>query len=516
MRYLRVILTLVALMSLVGCYALRNSAARAHTVSPLSFGLAKAKTGEERYDVLYRTHCYAKERGLQVSYDGIGEIRLSVPKGAKSIPLTDYTDFKGTTFILQNYSQKMYVFELVQQQPTKIQVAASDIDRGDFRKYAPLSKGRKVLVVKDKNPWVAERKGYGQPMIRNDILYVEKGKALNSVVFGYNNSASAPSCEYFECKEGHRVIKNAKFYRDASSTAVPYCIKVNYANDLLIENVEVHTEPNDLSADHALHVLNSVNVVFKDVLIDKTFSQLKQSGYGIALHNLWNCEFENLTGYGNWGVFGSNNLSNIRFKDCSINRFDIHCYGKDIYFHSCKFFDLYNQFSSMAGIVYFEDCEFTNFTPVLIESSYNAFTAFTVEMVNCTFNTTASKNYMIEAGRFDEEHNTRPELLRRYWPRLKVGNLTVNCPQDVKSFYFYRGRVPNENGVFIDNIDDVAVDGLTINNEKGQSVNLYMSKYKVKTRRRGTVSVEGLRFAGETKATGAASKKIIENITITK
>lgn len=127
MRYFREILTFAALMSLVGCYALRNSAAKAHTVSPLSFGLAKAKTGEERYDVLYRTHCYAKERGLQVSYDGIGEIRLSVPKGAKSIPLTEYTDFKGTTFILQNYAQKMYVFELVQQQPTKIQVAASTV-----------------------------------------------------------------------------------------------------------------------------------------------------------------------------------------------------------------------------------------------------------------------------------------------------------------------------------------------------------------------------------------------------
>lgn len=127
MRCLQVILTLAAMVSLGGCYALRNAGAGTHSVSPLSFGLANAKTGEERYDVLYRTHCYAKERGLQVSYDGIGEIRLSVPKGAKSIPLTEYTDFKGTTFILQNYAQKMYVFELVQQQPTKIQVAASTV-----------------------------------------------------------------------------------------------------------------------------------------------------------------------------------------------------------------------------------------------------------------------------------------------------------------------------------------------------------------------------------------------------
>lgn len=513
MHYLRLILLCIfAMFQTAGCAIVRGNFTGA--VSPFDYGLRSAKTGEQRYDVLYRTHCAAIERGVNVDYSGVGEVELSIPKNAKPVPLTDYTDFKGTRFVLHNFTKTAFVFEL-SQPISKVNVSARDVDRGNFSAYPELRNGKKVLMMDDKNPWVVERKGYGQAMIRNDILLVENGKAKNTVVYGYDNLASKVECHYFNYKSGQRVIKNVVFMRDSTSTFIPNCIKVKYVNDLLIENIKVHTQPNALYSDHAIHVLHGVNIKFKDVLIDKTFSQTKQHGYGIALHNLWNCEFENLIGYGNWGVFGSNNLSNIRFKDCSINRFDIHSYGKDIYFRSCKFFDLYNQFSSMAGIVYFEDCEFTNFTPVLIESSYNAFTTFTVEMVNCTFNTTASKNYMIEAGRFDEERNTRPELLRRYWPRLKVSNLTVNCPQDVKSFYFYRGRVPNENGVFIDDIDDVAVDGLTINNEKGQNVNLYMSKYKVKTRRRGAVAMEGLRFAGETKATGGTSKRIIDNITRT-
>ena len=485
-------------------------------ISPLDFGLREAQDGISRYNALYSAHVEAGAHGLEVSYEGIDTLEITLPPDFQSIPLPPRTDFGGLVLHVTNNERHGALFAM--HNPTQtVDISKQTVDCGDYKSHPELASGDKLLILNDQNPWT-ERIGYGYKVYRQDLIWIHDGQGMNTPIAPWNSETTLISASFATVDTCMKVFRGLTLLRTAESQFKTYCLQASAQYNLLIEDVHVTTPRSRMIADGVFGIANSAKVAFRNVTVNGTYSgygRTRNYGYAFSLNNLWGTTFEQVVADGNWGVFGTNNLSDTKLTDCDINRFDIHCYGKDIYFRSCKFFDLYNQFSSMAGIVYFEDCEFTNFTPVLIESSYNAFTAFTVEMVNCTFNTTASKNYMIEAGRFDEERNTRPELLRRYWPRLKVSNLTVNCPQDVKSFYFYRGRVPNENGVFIDNIDDVAVDGLTINNEKGQSVNLYMSKYKVKTRRRGAVTMEDLRFAGETKATGGATKSIIDNITRT-
>lgn len=52
------------------------SSGRKQDLSPLNFGLAKARNGVERYNVLYETHKAAIAAGVNVDYTGIKKLVL--------------------------------------------------------------------------------------------------------------------------------------------------------------------------------------------------------------------------------------------------------------------------------------------------------------------------------------------------------------------------------------------------------------------------------------------------------
>ena len=64
-------------------------------LSPLDFGLKEAQTNIERYEVLLLTHTKAAKLRKAVSYKGIKQINIEIPKDGRSIPLSYKTDFAG-------------------------------------------------------------------------------------------------------------------------------------------------------------------------------------------------------------------------------------------------------------------------------------------------------------------------------------------------------------------------------------------------------------------------------------
>jgi hypothetical protein len=89
-------------------------------------------------------------------------------------------------------------------------------------------------------------------------------------------------------------------------------------------------------------------------------------------------------------------INTALIEDSKINRFDIHCYGRDIAFKNVEFFDLYNQYSSVFGTISHDHCTFTNFVPVLNGGSYNAFVGHDIVFNDCVFNATEKKNCFIK------------------------------------------------------------------------------------------------------------------------
>ncbi len=447
---------IMALLSLA-----HMSAQTRTTLNPKDYGLDQARNGQERYYALLRCHEDAVKRGADVSYEGVGNIFLEIPEGAGSIPLTSYTDFAGTVMTVKNTGKNLTLFVL--KSPIhEINVTKSMFGTGDFSSISELRSGRKVLVIQDKTPWVENRKGYSYGATRKDILVLENGKARNKTVMPYTNDISAPMVSWFEAAPEPRVFKNLDFRRTDDCTAITRVCLFENQYDVLIEGVSVTTNPGKLYGDSAISVVNSANISLNDIKINGTYSQIRDYGYGISLNNVYDITIRRMFARANWGVFGTNNVQLATLRDCDINRFDIHCYGRDVRSYNCKYSKVYNQFSSVYGAVEFYNCEFTEFRPVLMESSYNAYTPFDIRFEDCTFNMDPGHFFMLTLLGLEEAHNSRPELDRKCLSNIDILRCTVNLAEGMTKWNITNtGKVAYKET--LDYIDHLRINGLTIN-----------------------------------------------------
>ena len=431
------------------------------TLNPKDYGLDQARTGEERYYALLRCHQDAVKKGADVPYAGVGEIFLEIPEGAVSIPLTAKTDFAGTVMTVRNTRKNLTMF--VMESPVhEVAVTKYMFASGDFKSVPQLRSGRKILIIEDKTPWVENRKGYSYGAIRKDILVLENGKARNSTVMPYTNKISQPSVTYFEASTEPRIFKNLDFRRTDDCTAKTFVCSFRNQYDVTIEKVSVTTNPGKLFGDSAISVSNSADVDLNDITINGTCSQIRDYGYGISLNNVYDVNVLRMFARANWGVFGTNNVQLATLRDCDINRFDIHCYGRDVRSYNCKYSKVYNQFSSVYGAVEFHNCEFTEFRPVLMESSYNAYTPFDIRFEGCTFNMDPGHFFMLTLLGLEEAHNSRPELDRKSLPNIDILGCTVNLPEGMTKWNIINtGKVAYKET--LDYMDHLKINGLTVN-----------------------------------------------------
>lgn len=429
-------------LSLVLSLCLEMAVAAPKALNPIQFGLLDAKSAIERYEVLYKTHCEAQKRNAAVSYKGIGRIDIEIPSGARSIPLTDRTDFAGTSIYVTNHSSNLYLFEMTDKiEP--IVVSKEQVDSRDFTGNPTFAKGHFLLVLEDETPWVRQRIGYSYGAIRRDLLLIKDGKAINNVVSPYNNEWSRVKAKYRLLPCEKKRISNLKFFRKSGSTKMTFLVTLSNQNDVTLTNIEIHTPNDSLKNDAIISISNSTNIRFNHVTIDGTYSRIDWSGYGILMDNVWNSSFYRLYGHGNWGIFGTNNVNKAMLTRCDINRFDIHCYGRDIYFDHCIIRDVYNQFSSVFGEIVFKKCEFINCYPMAFGASYNAYTKFNLTVKDCIIKDIDSKNNFIQMNGYNNpDVNDRPELAQKKWPDIYINGLTIYT--NGKMFYRLSNHSTND------------------------------------------------------------------------
>lgn len=444
----------------------------------MQYGLRDAKTGEDRYQVLLRTHKEAQRLGLGVSYAGIKKIDLTIPEKAKSIPLTQNTDFAGVTITVENKQKSMFLF-VMGNKLNPVKVEGIEIDNHDFSRNPILKSGNELLVISDKTLWVEERIGYGKGTERKDIMLVRNGKGSNEPVQSYCTAASDPDCYYCNVDVSEKnVFKNVTFNRTNTSTEKTYLVNIENQYNVEISNVTINTpEGSGLTGDRVIYLVNCAKVVIRDITVNGTYSLPRQAGYGVSIYNIYDLYVENMYARANWGVFGNHNVNKVYLKNCDINRFDNHCYGKDVRFDNCNFVDLYNQFSGMYGDIWFNKCTFTNCHPVLIEGSYNAFTPFDLYFQDCTFNFDKKHLGVVYFSSFSNEPNSRPELREKCLPNVTMMGCHVNMADNLKRWYVFNiKKVKGYKGQF-SYISKVRIDGLTTS-DMHLEVEVYSNKVK--------------------------------------
>lgn len=398
------------------------------------------ETGEERYNVLLKVHKDAIEKGFSVDYNGIDTINITIPNGAESIPLSAENDFAGVVFNVTNNGNDIFLFSFINK-ANAIDVSASSIDRGRFTEYPQLAHGNKLLAIEDKTPWVKNRMGYKYGHVRKDILLLKNGKAKNIPIMPYDNKDSSPSCVYYNLNESDKIsISNLTLTRTAVSISETYLCNIIGINNVSLQNITINTPKSDKVNDVAILINDCTNINFENVTINDTYSREDYSGYGIVLGNVWHFKANHLKCSANWGVFGNNNINTAIVENSDINRFDVHCYGRNIVFKNCIFRNLYNQFSSVYGKIEFSDCDFMDFTPVLFEPSYNAYVKLDLKFKNCRIYSSREHNYLIYAvGLTGDCTGERKELRRQEYPNLYINGLSVIGEYPYYFYLFERG-----------------------------------------------------------------------------
>ncbi len=407
-------------------------------VSPFDFGLREATGGMGRYFALYNAHVAALQQGVEVDYSGVDTLELELPPSWKSIPLGPKTDFRGLVLYVTNHAHHGALFNLSQAaQPLKLDKEA--VDLGRFEHVPALAQGRHLLILNDQNPWT-ERRGYGYKQYRADIMVVEDGRSLNAPVAPWNTDSTRLKASYCDIDTAQKVFRNITMHRTPGCSFRTTLVSVSGLYNVLIENAHVTTPRSKMIADGIFSISNSARVTLRDVTVDGTYSgygSTRNYGYAFSLNNLWDTRFERVTAHGNWGVFGSNNLSNTHLVDCDLDRFDIHCYGRDAWLKGCTLRQRQTQFSSMYGTVKFDSCRFVDCIPVRIRSSYNAYTPFDIVMNDCTFELTPRYHALVNVMLLDTADNPRPELKEKCWPNLTVNRMTVVVPWTVGSLNLF-------------------------------------------------------------------------------
>ena len=443
-------------------------------ISPFDFGLREAESDTARYWALYHAHTEALARGLEVSYEGIDALEIELPADFKSIPLGVHTDFGGLVLYVTNHARHGALFTMPNRQK-ELSLTKHRVGTGDFRMMPELATGDKLLVLNDKNPWT-ERIGYGYRVFRQDLIWVHDGKGMNTPIAPWNTDSTRLNATYYDVDTSMKVFRGLTLHRREASTFRTCCLYLDGQFNVLVEDVHVTTPKSRMIADGVFSVSNSARITFRNVTVDGTYSgygRWRDYGYAFALNNLWNTTFERVTADGNWGVFGTNNLSNTVLTDCDINRFDIHCYGRDALLKRCTLRQRQTQFSSMFGTVTFDSCRFADCIPVRIRSSYNAYTPFDIVMSNCTFELTMRHHSLVNVMLLDTAENSRPELSRKCWPNLTVTDMTVIIPGTVRTMNLYEPTgILSELKKPVEYISKVSVNGLRMLRPNGKPASI--------------------------------------------
>ena len=426
-------------------------------VSPLDYGLAEAATGEERFDILYRTHLQALSEGREVDYTGLGTVSLTIPASAATIPLGPNTDFKGTRFQVLNNAKDVYLFSM-RNGRSAVSVSGKQIDAADYSAVPELAKGVHIVAIEDQNAWVDNRTGYDYGATRREVVLVKDGVGSNGPVSPYDNSASNPSVWYCQTDESEKTFCNIILDRDPSCTKKTYLAYFDMQNNVHLSNIEINTPKSDLYGDSSIAFRYCTNVLLEDGIFEGNYSASNKYGYSISCNGTWNTIFRRLKSNCPWAVFGNNNTHKSLIENCDIERYDTHCYGRDITMRDCILNGKGLPVSSVFGDILLESCNFKDCYLYSMRSDYNSYVDFNIIVRDCeiTPRTTCS---IISMGKLDNVINTRPELSKKRWPNIDIDGLTVNIKADTDRLTLF--YVPkNTYGEDLGHMSDVSIKGL--------------------------------------------------------
>lgn len=420
----------------------------AKPISLVELGILDAPDDTARYAILCSAYASALRENTTVSYEGLDTLRLAIPSRDNiSIPIGPHHDFSHVVLLVSNNSRGGSLFSYTRQPDLQLSADTTDtlalkklnraIDSGDFTSFPTLAHGSWVIEITDSTPWVSQRVGHAYGHYRKELFLIQDGRSLDRPAMPFSGTVSSPNLRCYSASDTDFTFSNVTLLRDSASTSRTYLLSAENIAHAHLSNITVVTPSSTLVDDCAIRIYNCHDLLLDSVTILGSYSRGDHSGYGLLLDNIHFAHIRHLYARTPWGVFGTNNMHTTLIEHSDFDRYDIHCYGLDVTLRHCHQQDSYNQFSSLHGTLLYDSCTLSNFTPVLIESSYNAYPHFTLVMRHCSWHLTRERHTLMLAGRLDTPEPIRPELHNKCLPDVEISDLRLTSDQSLRPILFH-------------------------------------------------------------------------------
>lgn len=423
------------------------------------YGILEPHTSIERYEILRSFYNDVQKYNANASYKGVDEILIELPSNVQPILLPEVNDFSNVIIKVLNKQKDVYLFEL-KSPTTSVTVRLEELNKGIFQS-PKLERGHFLMVLNEANLWT-KRGGFDEYIHRHEVLLVKDGIAQNRTISSYASSISSIKGSFAEISDKKKCVTNLIFERDPLSQHKTGLIRISNQYNIEINNIRLKT-PSDSSLyeDKAIQINSSAKVTLKNITINGTYSKKDKWGYGINLNNVFDVTVKNIKAEAEWGVLGCVYINNAKISDCEMNRFDLHCYGRDFSFKDCTFRNSISMpYSSFYGRMNFENCKFADAEPLHFRQEYNANTPHEIIFKKCIFRLTPKYNGIIRMNRIKSHESGRDELKDNYLPNIKMRDCNVYVPKDVKCWHL--AIVGNDSGSPVKGLNTIYIDGLKI------------------------------------------------------
>ena len=252
-------------------------------------------------------------------------------------------------------------------------------------------------------------------------------------------------------------------------------MKIDGQNNFRLHNITVNTPVTDWTGDACINIINCTNTLCEDITFNGTYSQTDYYGYGFSCNNIWNSTFRRITSHCPWGVFGCNNTHDSLLEDSDVERFDTHCYGRNITIRNSILTGRGIPVSSIFGTILLEHTKLVKCYPYSIRADYNSYVDLDVVIRDCEM--TGTTAWIFPMGRLDNIINERPELAEKRWPNVFIDGLSFEVPSGATAVYLFRPSTKNSYGKPLGNVSQVNIKGLQFKypSDATQSVPFYIS-----------------------------------------
>ncbi len=336
-----------------------------------------------------------------------------------------------------------------------------------------------LIIVDDLTP-LYERPSSGQIYKRRDILLVQNNELCNYPIFNYDDDPDTEaSIKFLPITSGGFKFCNLHFDRTGAVNMTPllwvnYCYKPEICN-LIVDSS--HREWDGYAESGTIRFEYVHSPYIHDISINNCYgdpvgsSSESHVSYNINITGGTNVIIERLNGNARWHSFGNQSINGAVLRDCIVDQWDSHTYGKDYLFENCTFHtDHLGQ--PEKGFMHFIHCKFLHSN--IGYTSDSDIASFPIQKIfdGCTFED--QDKALVNISQIHTLDNLRQMLVSGEYPTLIVNNCILNIVKTRTTYVFYEISDKNTELINSDKLCNIYINNLTINTPSEDSLNVWL------------------------------------------